>query len=280
MNVQQPTTTDFDRFVHAVDGRLDGSPLAVMLDIDGTISAIAPRPQDAVVPEPTRAALRQLAKLSGVTLALVSGRSAQDAWDVAGVDRAWVIGNHGLELRAPNGEVTMPVDVHAYESAIVEAANRLSSVTEHVSGAMVENKRWTLSLHYRLAEPNEVTSLITRAREIASALGLRVTEGKKIVELRPPVEVNKGTATVTLAERVGAFREGGSAMYAGDDRTDEDAFVALRARNPRGVTIRIATSERDARPIETHAEFVLASPDELRRALEWLIPHRTGTATS
>jgi len=280
MSVQRPATTDFDHFISAIDGRLDGSPLAVMLDIDGTLSPIARRPQDAIVPEPTRDVLRRLAKLPGVTLALVSGRSASDAWDVAGVDGAWVIGNHGLELRSTTGEVSTPIDVHRYESAIVVAANRLRSVTGEVPGTIVENKRWTLSLHYRLAEPNEAMSLVARAREIASGLGLQVTEGKKVVELRPPVDVNKGTATVALADRVGAFREGGSAMYAGDDRTDEDAFAALRARCPQAVTIRIATSEGDAEPIETRAEFLLASPDELRLALEWLIAHRTRTATS
>jgi len=274
------TATDIEHFFDAVDGRLDGSPIAVMLDVDGTLAPIAPRPQDALVPARTREALRRLETLPGVTLALVSGRSAQDAWDVAGVSGAWVIGNHGLELRAPTGEVSTPVDVHAHESAIAAAADRLTSATQDVPGAIVENKRWTLSLHYRLAAPNEHASLIDRAREIADALGLRVTEGKKLVELRPPVDVNKGTATVALAQRVGALRDGGSALYAGDDRTDEDAFDALRARSREAVTIRIATNDRDARPIETHAEFVLASPDELRRALEWMVARRTRAATS
>lgn len=274
------TTTDIDQFISAVDGRLDGSPIAVMLDVDGTLAPIAPRPQEALVPRRTREALRLLATFPGVTLALVSGRSARDAWDVAGVSGAWVIGNHGLELRAPNGEVSTPIDVHQYESAIAAAADRLTSVTRDVPGATVENKRWTLSLHYRLAAPNDTASLIDRAREIADALGLRVTEGKKIVELRPPVNVNKGTATVALARRVGALRNGASALYAGDDRTDEDAFDALRAQSRKAVTIRIATSDGGARPIETYAEFVLGSPDELRRALEWMIARRTGTARS
>ena len=88
MNFQLPTATDFDHFISAIDGRLDGSPFAVMLDIDGTLSPIARRPQDAIVPEQTRDVLRRLAKLPGVTLALVSGRSASDAWGVAGVDGA------------------------------------------------------------------------------------------------------------------------------------------------------------------------------------------------
>src|SRR6266513_6238283 len=157
------TTTDIDQFIGAVGGRLDGSPMAVMLDVDGTLAAIAPRPQEALVPGRTREALRRLATLPGVTLALVSGRSAHDAWDVAGVSGAWVIGNHGLELRAPNGEVSTPVDVHRYESAIATAADRLTSFTRDVPGATVENKRWTLSLHYRLAAPNETASLIHRA---------------------------------------------------------------------------------------------------------------------
>ena len=81
MSTQLSTTTDVDHFTRAVSGRLDGSPIAVMLDIDGTLSAIAPRPQDAIVPAPTRKLLRRLAIAPGTTLAVVSGRSAQDAWD-------------------------------------------------------------------------------------------------------------------------------------------------------------------------------------------------------
>ena len=274
MSVRQQAGESFDRFVRVVGARLDGSPLAVMLDIDGTLAPIARRPEDAIVPAATRDMLRQLIALPATTVALVSGRSADDAWRVAGLAGAWVVGNHGLELRDPDGPITTPHDVAPFEKAIAEAVRRLSSIERTVAGAIVENKRWGLSIHYRLVEPDAVPALIERSHDVARELGLRVTRGKKIIELRPPVDVNKGTATTALAERIGAFRDGASVMYAGDDRTDEDAFRALRTRDRRAVTARIDTSEADLGETPTNAEFVLRSPDELRQVLEWLVARR------
>lgn len=271
MSVQQ--LAGVEQFIAAVGNRLDGSPLALMLDIDGTLSPIARTPAEAGVPEATRNVLRRLVTLPQVTVALVSGRSADDAWRLAGVEGGWVIGNHGLELRAPSGHVSANDDVRQFENAVADAARSLGSVERTVPGALVENKRWMLSMHYRLADARAVPALLTRAREVADAFGLRVTEGKKVVELRPPVSIDKGTASVAFAERQGALREGASALYAGDDRTDEDAFRELRARSSRAVTARIVAAD-DHRNAKTYAEFALASPDELRQALEWLAARR------
>jgi trehalose-phosphatase len=135
-----------------------------------------------------------------------------------------------------------------------------------------------MSLHYRLVEPERVPALIVRAREVAAELGLRIMEGRMIVELRPPVRVDKGTASVAFAEARGALRNGASAMYAGDDRTDEDAFRELRARSTRVLTVRILARE-DPLDAETFAEYVLASPAELRQVLDWCAARRDRAAT-
>lgn len=265
--------TDVERFVSGVGTRLDGSPLALMFDIDGTLSPIAPTPAEAGVPEQTRDVLRRLALLPRVILALVSGRSAEDAWRLAGFSGAWVIGNHGLELRTPDGEITASDEVQEFDGAVEEAAGLLRSLEQSNPGAIVENKRWTLSLHYRLVAPQAVPALIARAREVANATGLRVTEGKKIVELRPPVSVDKGTATIAFAERHGALDQAASVLYAGDDRTDEDAFAQLKDRSSRAVTVRVlGPDDRGDEP--TGAEFTLASPRELQQVLEWLAERR------
>jgi trehalose-phosphatase len=265
--------TGIDRFIAVTADRLDGTPLAVMLDVDGTLAPIASTPDQAVVPPPTREAVQKLATLPGVVVALVSGRSATDAWRLAGVDGAWVIGNHGFELRTPDGQLSPVEVVRPYEQAIAEAAHILTAAEPVIPGAIVENKRWTMSLHYRLVDPAEVPTLVERAREVAATLGLRVTEGKKIVELRPPVDVNKGTATVSLARHIGALADGASALYAGDDRTDEDAFEALRACNPRAITIHVSGAHDQQGG--TRAEIVLNSPDELREALDLVAARRS-----
>jgi trehalose 6-phosphate phosphatase len=260
-------------FIGAVGNRLDGSPLALMFDIDGTLAPIAPTPADAGVPEQTRNVLRRLAVLPRVTVVLVSGRSAEGSWKLAGVTGAWVIGNHGLELRTPDGEMSVHEEARRFEPAVAKAARTLKPMERAFPGAIVEDKRWTLSLHYRLVAPDAAPVLVERARQVADAMGLRVTEGKKIVELRPPVTVDKGTAAVAFAERHGALRDDASAMYAGDDRTDEDAFRQLRERSSRAVTARIVGAD-DRAGEQTHAEFALASPDELRQVLDWLAARR------
>jgi trehalose 6-phosphate phosphatase len=268
---QRPST--FEQFVHTVGSRLGGSPLAVMLDVDGTLAPIAPSPEEAVVPEETRELLRRLVSLRGVHVALVSGRSASDAWRMTSVPGTWIIGNHGLEFRAPDGGTNAVTEVREYEHRIAEASSALNSVTRATPGAIVENKRWTISVHYRQADSRAVPALIARTRDVGVGLGLRVTEGKKIVELRPPVDLDKGTAALTLLDRVGAAAATGSMLYAGDDRTDEDAFRALKVYSARAVTIRI-TGRDDPAPPSTVAEFTLATTTELQRVLGWLIDRR------
>jgi trehalose-phosphatase len=206
-----------------------------------------------------------------VTVALVTGRSAEDAQRMAGLKGAWTIGNHGLELLAPDGRASAPDNALRYEAAIADAARQLTR-NYPIPGALVENKRFTLSLHYRLVDPALVPELLEGARALAAKLGLRVTEGRKVLELRPPIDVNKGTATREFASRLGALENGGSVFYAGDDRTDEDAFRELRVAGSRAVTVRIAPA--DERPRDTSAELTLASTDALRELLQWLAARR------
>lgn len=257
----------------AIGGRLDRSPLLVLLDVDGTLAPIAPTPSDARVPDETRQVLGRLSRAPGVTVALVSGRAAEDAWALVGVPGVWAIGNHGLERRDPHGRITADERIRMFEAAIATASRRLEEDLRDVAGAIVENKRWTLSVHYRLVSDTEVTRLIGRAEAVARYLGLRALAGKKIVELRPPVDVHKGTACLAFAMEQGVSRAAGSAFYAGDDRTDEDAFRELREALPDAVTVRIAApDERDA--VASEAELLLESPGELRLLLEWLATRR------
>ena len=87
-----------------------------------------------------------------------------------------------------------------------------------------------------------------------------------MLELRPPVDLDKGTAVLALARRLGGLVPGTTVIFAGDDQTDEDAFRTLRRHTPDAVTIRVADEET-----ETAAEFRLPDPDAVRRFLEWLV---------
>jgi trehalose 6-phosphate phosphatase len=260
-----PRSTDVDAAISKIGTRLDTSPLALLLDIDGTLAPIAPTPSLAQVPAATRKTIERLAALPGVIVAAVSGRSASDAQRLLGVPGAWVIGNHGYEVMQPGDAIIIRPDAAQYEAAMADAAKQLASV-EMIEGALLEHKRWTLSVHYRNVAQG-ATQLQDRVRRVATELGLRVTEGKKVIELRPPIEVDKGSAALEFALRHRALPDG-AVLYAGDDRTDEDAFRALR-QDPRAVTLHVGQGDTD-----TAAELELRSPEELAELLAWLLRRR------
>ncbi|HXT47652.1 MAG TPA: trehalose-phosphatase [Gemmatimonadaceae bacterium] len=254
----------------AVAARLGGTPLVLMLDVDGTLAPIAPRPEDAAVPPRTRALLEQLVANPAVRVVLVSGRSAPDANAIVGVRGVWTVGNHGFEILTPAGETETDADLNDQSAAITQAARELEPVVAAVHGARLENKRWTLSVHYRLAARDAVPALRAAVERAALGLRLRVTDGKEVVEVRPAAHVDKGTAVVTMGERLHGFDPSASILFAGDDRTDEDAFRSLRARSPRAVTIRVD----DNPEIKTAAEITLSDPAAVFEFLQWLAARR------
>jgi trehalose-phosphatase len=249
-----------------VADRLGGSPRIIMLDLDGTLSPIAPRPQDASVPQATRRAIAALASRPGVHVAIVSGRGAADARRIVSVGNLWVIGNHGLELVGPHGEMEVEPQAEAFRVAMAQASRRITASVTHVAGVILEDKVWTLSVHHRLADPAVVPRLRASIEAVGEQFGLRLTEGKGVLELRPPVQHDKGTAVLALARRLGGLVPGTSVIFAGDDNTDEDAFRVLRRHTPDAVTIRVADED-----VQTAAEFRLPDPEAVRRFLEWLV---------
>ncbi|HEX4683973.1 MAG TPA: trehalose-phosphatase [Gemmatimonadaceae bacterium] len=257
----------------AASVRLEGRPLLLLLDVDGTLSPIAPRPEYAVVPPETQRLVERLAATPNLHVAVVSGRAADDARRIVGVSGVWVIGNHGIETAAPNEAPKARDDVVAFADRIALAADRASAISESIQGIIVENKRWSLSVHYRLAHPRIVPDLTSQVEIIAADLGLRVTRGKEVLEIRPPVEVDKGTAAVALADRLGALHDEASIFAAGDDRTDEDMFRSLRGRKPRAVTVHVGV---DPNARETVAEFSVADTDAMRELLGCVLALREG----
>jgi trehalose-phosphatase len=234
--------------------RLNREPTILFLDVDGTLAPIADRPADAAVPPETLRLLTELVT-TGASVVLVSGRSAPDARRMVPVAGTWVIGNHGAELLAPDGTFSADERVVGWEPVIRQAAGEVSSMVDRWEGIFLEDKRWTLSIHYRLAPEADTVAAQGELRELAERLGLRVTLGKKVLELRSPVDLHKGTAVVALARTLAGPSLEGSFLYAGDDRTDEDAFVELRAAAPWSVTVRVGAAGADENPAATFAEF-------------------------
>jgi trehalose 6-phosphate phosphatase len=253
--------------------RLGGSPLVLLLDVDGTLAPIVSRPEDAAVPEETRRTLSALASRPDVRLIIVSGRAAADARRLAGAPGAWTIGNHGIETIAPDG--SLAIDEHAaeFQPKIAAAARRLRQQLGGVPGVLIEDKTWTLSVHYRLADPAAEPRVREAVESAADAAGLRVLGGKMVVELRPPIDVHKGTAALALVRRLVPDSEAAAILCAGDDRTDEDMFVAMRAAFPQAVTVRVAGGSDEAHRV-TAAEVVVPDVEALRGILEALLAAR------
>jgi trehalose 6-phosphate phosphatase len=222
---------------------------ALVFDVDGVLAPIVARPELATVPAATKAALRRLA-LRYLLVACVSGRAGEDARRLVGVEGIEVVGNHGLEL-----------DPRAEELAASIARFR------DVVGLPVEDKRLSLSYHFReAADETAATARLEEVAEQARAAGLDPRWGRKVLEIRPPVPADKGTAVRALLERSKAAR----ALYAGDDTTDLDAFAGLAdAGLEHAVRIAVASEEGPAELREA-ADLVVESPDELARLLEAL----------
>ena len=250
--------------------RAGGTPFLVLLDVDGTLAPIAPRPELARVPDATRDAIRRLQHAPGVHVSLVSGRAAADARRLVGLDGLWTIGNHGAELVGPDDAVEIHPEVAQHAMAVSEARAELARALGDVPGVLVEDKRWSLSVHTRLAERSAVPTVRAAVEQAGVTHGLRLLPGKEIYELRAPVAVHKGTAIWALVERLGAAGRAASVMFAGDDVTDEDAFAVLRERAEHALTIRVAPADAP-----TAAEFVAPDTEAMRVVLEQLADLRS-----
>lgn len=220
---------------------------AILLDVDGTLAPIVERPEDAGVPPETQAELERLA-VRYALVACVSGRASADAAATVGVEGLVYVGTHGLE-REP------------------EAERWAGALHEFAAGVTwpVEDKGLSVSFHYRGALDEEAARAeLESVAAAARAAGLRARFGRKVLELLPPIEANKGTAI----RRLLAERELQRALYAGDDTTDLDAFAALDGLE---LAVRVAVASAEGPPkLHAAADLVVPSPAALLDVLRAL----------
>jgi trehalose-phosphatase len=247
--------------------------LFLALDFDGTLAPIVPSPAAAALPAAARAALLRLAQRPDTDLAIVSGRALEDLRPRVGIPDLYYAGNHGLEIEGP-GVQEVHQEATSARPDIVACAAVLRERLAGLEGAVLEDKGLTLSVHYRQA-PDRATVERVRAvalESCAAAPGLRATEGKMVVEIRPAVDWDKGRAVRFLLEILGAAAPAaGPALFIGDDRTDEDAFRAL---DQRGDGVIVAPTP----PALTAATAYLRSPAEVVCFLESLSLPAAGSA--
>ena len=232
--------------------------LVLLLDFDGTLAPIVDRPELAAMPAATRRALERLRALPGVEVAVVSGRGLADVRERAAIPGIAYAGNHGMEIHGPGIDRVHP-EAAAARPHLEAALRALEPAVAAVPGAFVEDKGLTLSVHFRLAPRERLPELERLVAAVTSSHpGLKMTEGKQVLEVRPRVEWDKGRAVLFL---LGQMRPpaGAPVLYLGDDRTDEDAFRALRERGPSGEGVLVS----DHPSPETAATSYLREPAEV-----------------
>jgi trehalose 6-phosphate phosphatase len=206
--------------------RADPANAAILLDIDGTLAPIVRHASDAHVPEPTRRLLIAISKVYGF-VACVSGRPAAVARQMVSIGSIAYIGNHGCELLRPGSSETIVAgDVAAWADRVQAFAARVDTPALQQLRVRREDKGAIVAFHWRGA-PDEAAALgaVEALEQAAAAVGLDPHRGRKVLEIRPPVPIDKGRGVRwVLAEESPA-----AALYVGDDLTDIDAFAGVRS---------------------------------------------------
>ena len=269
---------DRERLIAPLRG--DPGRAAVLTDIDGTIAPIVLHPSDAAVPERTRELLRELAWRYAL-VGCLSGRRAADARRLVGLDELAYSGNHGFELLLPGDAEARPdPSLDGREADAPRFVDGLDRSELERAGLRTEDKGAIVALHWRGA-PNEGAAE-SLAREIAveaERRGLVPHRGRKVLEIRPNVAINKGIAVAALIQTYSAARHTAAgpidtALYGGDDRTDVDAFTALRSLERDGelkAAACIAVASDESPPeVSQEADLTVEGPEGFVRVLEGL----------
>ena len=235
--------------------------ILLLLDYDGTVTPIVKKPELARLNGSTRRLLKSLSKK--VILGIISGRSLKDVKAKVGIGGIIYAGNHGLEIEA-GGRVYVHPEVRGFSKGLDRIAESLHEKLDHIPGIIVEHKGLTLSLHYRCvnrlhqAKVKHVFYSVVKSRKI--------TNGKKVFEVRPPVEWDKGRAVTKIIRQI---KGKVLPLYIGDDVTDENAFKAIKTKviPPHqnfwcgGITIYVG------RPKKSHAEYFVWNVEEVLKFL-------------
>jgi len=244
-----------------VFSRMKAGPVFLFLDFDGTLAPLARTPREAVLPAGLADLLHRLSTLAAVKLAVVSGRRLDDLRQKVGIDGIIYSGNHGLECKGPGIAFDPGID-ESLLNQLSEMAQGLRKEMAVFKGAEVEDKKYSVSVHYRNVSAADHDALLRAVKAVLmpyqQADGFVLTYGKMVAEIRLNTNWNKGKIVRWLLDRF----PGTAPIYLGDDRTDEDAFAVVR---PLGLAVLVGEGQGDSQ-----ADFFLRDPAEVQKFLEFL----------
>jgi len=240
----------------------------LLVDYDGTLTPIVDRPELAVLDHDTKKLLQKLSRNRHYTIGIISGRALSDLKSKIGLDDLIYAGNHGLEIEGLGSSFLEPVA--AEMQPLLDMLHKaLSATMKGIRGVFIENKGLTLSVHYRMAEDKEEVKVKDAFHRVTHPLDLtgkiKITQGKKVYEIRPPVDWNKGKAVAWLVAKLkdSSRKRRILPLYLGDDLTDEDAFKLINKIG--GISIIIGSDSPNS-----EARYFLKSPEEVTELLEML----------
>jgi trehalose 6-phosphate phosphatase len=243
-----------------IAGRLAGAPFRLLCaDFDGTLAPIVNHPALATMSLAIHQKLRAIAALPKTSVCVVSGRSLDDVRECVGIPELIVAGNHGLEIAGPGFAFVEP-NAAAHYNLIQKLAREIDGRIATVSGAWLENKGLTLSVHVREVSPERRGDVRRIVESAVASLGEQFlcTAGLQVWEVRPRISWNKGAAVLWIADRLRQPKA--LIVCIGDDRTDEDAFAAL----PGHVTVKVGAD------CATKANYFLDGQADVAPFLDWL----------
>lgn len=241
------------------------SHVLLFFDYDGTLTPIVSRPELAVLSPEVRDLLRGLAQKPTLSVGIISGRSLAEIKSMVAVDGIYYAGNHGLEIDGP-GLKYVSREAETARALIKDLAGKLAAALGDIAGIIVEDKGLSLSVHYRLVKEGEEKAVADIFKSITGTLRdegkIRITTGKKVFEVRPPIDWNKGKAVAKIAAEMKNALNLGQALtvYLGDDNTDEDVFKILRL--PEGWSIYVGSENTPSA-----AAYYLDSPSQVAEFL-------------
>ena len=244
-----------------IAARIESKGIAVFLDYDGTLTPIVENPEKAFLSEPMKNALLDLA--DHVPVAVISGRDRPDVQRLVGIERIFYAGSHGFDIAGPDGMETGPEKGKDFIPALDRAEKEVKKRLEHVSGAWIERKKFSIAVHYRKVQDSDVAKVEQAVDEVAALHpDLRQSGGKKIFELQPKMDWHKGKALMWLLDELELDQAEVVPFYIGDDVTDEDAFRSLKHT---GIGVVVMDPPRN-----TEAQYRLKNTDEVEEFLKKL----------
>ncbi|SCZ56157.1 trehalose-phosphatase [Thiohalomonas denitrificans] len=221
----------------AIAAGLDRRPPVLFLDYDGTLTPIVDHPEAAILAPAMRDRLERLAVRFRV--AVISGRDLVDVRERVRIEKLIYAGSHGFDIQSPEIRLEQP-RARGYLPALDAAERQLHEDLDKEPGVLIERKHFSIAVHYRRVPEGEQAAIRESVNALADHKHLRVTHGKKVIELQPPVAWDKGHALLWLMEALAIDPDAVTPVYLGDDITDEDAFKVLPAH---GVGILVGTHE-------------------------------------